>query len=222
MLMSRRSTTRVGVCLVWFASLACGSGLWGEVQQSTPPAKTPSGQEAAKPAEEAKPADATAAPAPVDPHTYVIGAEDVLLVRVWREPELSGSVVVRPDGRITLPLIGELEAAGRTPEQLTTQVTEAFGKVLNKPEVMISVQNVQSKRYYISGKVGRSGPVPLVIPTTVLQALSSAGLGDWAKKSKIIIMRGTQRIKFNYNDVIKGKHLEQNIYLQDGDHIYVP
>ena len=73
-----------------------------------------------------------------------------------------------------------------------------------------------------SGKVGRTGAVPLVVPTTMLQALSSAGLGEWAKKSKIIIMRGTQRIKFNYDQVIKGKKLEQNIFLQDGDHIFVP
>jgi polysaccharide export outer membrane protein len=101
-------------------------------------------------------------------------------------------------------------------------VTEALSKVLNKPEVMVSVQSVQSKRFFVSGKVSRSGAVPLVVPTTVLQALSSVGLGEWAKKSKIIIMRGTERLKFNYDEVIKGKKLEQNIYLQDGDHIFVP
>jgi len=87
---------------------------------------------------------------------------------------------------------------------------------------MVSVVSVQSKRFFISGKVGRTGAVPLVVPTTMLQALSSAGMGEWAKKSKIIIMRGTQRIKFNYDEVIKGKKLEQNIFLQDGDHIFVP
>jgi polysaccharide export outer membrane protein len=160
--------------------------------------------------------------APVDPKSYVIGAQDVLGIRVWREPELSGSVSVRPDGRITLPLVGDIDAAGFTPEALTARVTEALGKILNKPEVTISVLSVQSKRFFISGKVGRSGAVPLVVPTTILQALSSAGLGEWAKKSKIIIMRGTQRIKFNYDEVIKGKKLEQNIFLQDGDHIFVP
>lgn len=160
--------------------------------------------------------------APVDPKTYRIGAEDVLSIRVWRENDLSSVVVVRPDGKITLPLAGELEAAGLTPEQLTVKVTEALSKFLNKPEVIISVTSVQSKRYFLSGNVGRSGPVPLVTPTTVLQALSASGLGQWAKKGKIIIMRGTQRIKFNYDEVIRGKKLEQNIYLQDGDHIYVP
>jgi len=162
------------------------------------------------------------APAPVDPKTYKVGVGDVLSIRVWREAELSGNVVVRPDGRITLPLAGEIEAAGLTPELLGQRIAEALGKFLTKPEVIVSVASVQSKRYYISGNVLRSGPVPLVTPTTVLQALSSAGLGQWAKRSKIVIMRGTERIKFNYNDVIKGKKLEQNIFLQDGDHIFVP
>jgi polysaccharide export outer membrane protein len=174
--------------------------------------------EVAKPAVKETPEVA----APVDPKTYKLGAEDVILVRVWRENDLSGQHVVRPDGKITLPLVGEVDAAGLTPEQLATKVTEALGKILNKPEVIVSVMSVQSKRYYLSGSVGRSGPVPLVTPTTILQALSASGLGQWAKKGKIVIMRGTERIKFNYDQVIKGKHLEQNIYLQDGDHIYVP
>jgi polysaccharide export outer membrane protein len=180
----------------------------------------PAGPEAPR---QQKPGELTAdAPAPVDPKTYKIGVEDVLSIRVWREAELSGNVVVRPDGRITLPLAGEIEAAGLTPELLGQRIAEALSKFLTKPEVIVSVASVQSKRYYISGNVLRSGPVPLVTPTTVLQALSSAGLGQWAKRSKIVIMRGTERIKFNYNDVIKGKKLEQNIFLQDGDHIFVP
>jgi len=162
------------------------------------------------------------APAPVDPKTYKIGVEDVLNIRVWREAELSGNVVVRPDGRITLPLAGEIEAVGLTPEMLGVKIAEALSKFLTRPEVIVSVASVRSKRYYISGNVLRSGPVPLVTPTTILQALSSAGLGQWAKKNKIVIMRGTERIKFNYNEVIKGKKLEQNIFLQDGDHIFVP
>lgn len=160
--------------------------------------------------------------APVDPKSYKIGAQDTLNIRVWRENDLSGNVIVRPDGKITVPLAGEMQAAGLTPEQLSAKVTEALTKFLTKPEVIISVVSVMSKRYFLSGNVDRSGPVPLVTPTTVLQALSASGLGQWAKKNKIIIMRGTERIKFNYNDVVKGKHLEQNIYLQDGDHIYVP
>lgn len=178
--------------------------------------KAESGQEAGKIGAKEE------AAAPVDPKTYKIGAEDVLNIRVWRENDLSGSHVVRPDGKITIPLAGELTAAGLTPEQLSARVAEALSKFLNKPEVIISVASVQSKRYYLSGNVSKSGPVALVTPTTILQALSAAGLGQWAKKGKIVVMRGTERIKFNYDDVIKGKKLEQNIYLQDGDHIYVP
>jgi polysaccharide export outer membrane protein len=186
--------------------------------------QAPAGQTAA-PADgaQAKPAAGSEAlSAAVDPNTYKIGAEDVIRVTVWREPELSGAMIVRPDGKVTLPLIGDVQAAGLTPVQMSQQVKESLGKILNKPEVMIAVQSVNSKRFYISGKVGRGGPVPLVMPTTVLQALSSAGLSEWAKKKKIVIMRGTERLKFNYEDVIQGKRLEQNIYLQDGDHIYVP
>lgn len=169
-----------------------------------------------------QPAQSYDAPAPVDPKTYKIGIEDVLNIRVWREADLSGNVVVRPDGKITLPLAGDVEAAGMTPEALGQKVAEALSKFLTKPEVIVSVVDVRSKRYYISGNVLRSGPVPLVTPTTVLQALSSAGLGQWAKRNKIVIMRGTERLKFNYNEVIRGKKIEQNIFLQDGDHIFVP
>jgi polysaccharide export outer membrane protein len=158
----------------------------------------------------------------VDPNSYIIGAEDVLAIRVWRENDLSSVVSVRPDGRVTLALVGDVEAAGLTPAQLTARVTEAYSKILNKPEVMVEVRQVRSKRYYISGNANRTGPHPLITPTTVLQALSAAGFREWAKTNKIVIMRGTERLKFNYKDILKGKKLEQNIYLQDGDHIYVP
>ncbi len=174
----------------------------------------------AKPAADSQKDELTAAP--VDPKTYIIGARDVLAIRIWREPEMSGGVVVRPDGKISLLLAGEVEAAGLTPEALAVRVAEAYSKILTKPEVSVSVTSVQSKRYFLSGNVGKTGEVALVTPTTMLQALSSAGLGQWAKKNKIIIMRGTQRIKFNYDEVLKGKRLEQNILLQDGDHIFVP
>lgn len=212
-----KSSHRFAVIL--FLVIATALAGWGQTAPQTPAAPPPAeaGAQAA-----GQPAAADAPAAPVDPKTYVIGAQDHIAVRVWREGELSGTHVVRPDGKITLPLVGDIEAAGYTPEALTAKITEILGKVLTKPEVMVSVVSVQSKRYFISGKVGRTGAVPLVVPTTMLQALSAAGMGEWAKKSKIIIMRGTQRIKFNYDEVIKGKKLEQNIFLQDGDHIFVP
>lgn len=182
-------------------------------QPETPPAAAPAAQEERQEPQVAE---------PVDPNTYIIGPEDVLAVRVWRENDLNTLVSVRPDGRITLALVGDVEAAGLTPLQLTARIIEAYGKILNKPEVMVEVRQVRSKRYYISGNAMRTGPVPLITPTTVLQALSSAGFREWAKTNRIVIMRGAERLKFNYKDILKGKNLQQNVYLRDGDHIYVP
>lgn len=171
---------------------------------------------------ETKPLAAPPVAAAVDPNSYKIGPDDVLDVRVWKEAELSRSVRVRPDGKITLMLVGDIQAAGLTPMELQKKCVEAFSQVLNSPQVDVSVTSVESKKYYVSGSVGKSGPFPLVGPTTVLDALSICGLGEWAKKGSIVIMRGSQRLKFNYKQVIKGEHLEQNILLQDGDHVYVP
>jgi len=159
----------------------------------------------------------------VDIHKYVIGAEDVLYIRVWREPDFTGPEVVRPDGKITMPLIGELQAGGLTPEQLSKSVAAALSKYINKPDVMISLQSVQSKRYFIDGQVNRAGEYKLVTPTTVLEALSHAGgFRDWANVKKIRILRGATTFRFNYKDVSRGKKMEENIYLENGDHIIVP
>jgi len=161
--------------------------------------------------------------APVDPRTYVIGAEDILMIRVWREPDLSGPVGVRPDGKISLPLIGELQAAGVTPEKLAEKITEGFSKYVASPEVMVQVASVNSKKYFISGEVMRPGSYPLVVPTTVLEALAIAGgFRDYADRKKIMILRGPKRYSFNYTEVVKGKNLLQNILLESGDHIIVP
>ena len=166
---------------------------------------------------------ATGAAAPVDPKTYQIGPEDVLAITVWREPDVSRLVQVRPDGKITLPLAGELTAGGHTPLQLQEQVTKKLSEFINQPVVNVAVQSVQSKKYYLAGEVNRSGAFPLVVPTTVLEAINSAGgFREFANKGKIVILRGDQRLKFNYNEVIKGKNLKQNIYLENGDHIIVP
>jgi polysaccharide export outer membrane protein len=161
--------------------------------------------------------------APVDLKSYLIGPEDVLLVRVWREPDLSGVVVVRPDGEITLPLVKEVKAEGLTPAQLGATIASALTKFINKPDVLVSVQSVRSKKYLLSGEIGRPGTYPLVLPTTVIEAIVGAGgFREYANKKNIIIMRGTQRLKFNYNDVIKGKRTEQNILIEHNDHIIVP
>jgi len=201
------------------AGMLCAVGFSGSLQQETPrPAEA--GKPAAEPAKESL---AEAAPAAVDPKTYLIGPEDILLIRVWREPEHSGLVTVRPDGKITLPLIGDIQAAGLTPDKLDAAVTEALSKYINNPDVIVSVQAVRSKRYYVTGEVNRPGAFPLVTPLRVLEALTLAGgFRDFANKKNITILRGNQRFKFNYNDVVKGKNLAQNILLENGDYVIVP
>jgi polysaccharide biosynthesis/export protein len=166
---------------------------------------------------------AAGAAEPVDPKSYKIGAEDVLQVRVWKEQEISGAYTVRPDGKITLPLVGDVQAATLTPEELTKSITTALDKYINDPEVTVAVAAVLSKKYYITGEVGRTGAFPLVTPTTVMEALTGAGgFKEFANTKKIVILRGTKRLKFNYKDFVKGKNLEQNIYLENGDYIIVP
>jgi polysaccharide export outer membrane protein len=184
----------------------------------------------AKTAEEAAaaakaPVDITRMPtaAPVDPHSYVIGPEDILVIRVWREPELSQGVQVRPDGMITLPLVGDLKAAGLTPAGLQKKVVDALSEYINKPEVTVSLNSVQSKKYYIVGEVSRPGTFPLVVPITILQALTNAGgFREFADTKKITILRNGKILKFNYKDVVKGKNMDQNILVENGDYIVVP
>jgi polysaccharide export outer membrane protein len=169
------------------------------------------------------PKGGASSPVAVDPHKYIIGVEDVLHVLVWRENDLTGNKVVRPDGKISFPLIGELQASGLTPEQLGKDITAALTKLINGPEVTVSLVSVNSKRYYIDGEVNRTGEFKLVSPTTILEALSIAGgFREFAKTTKIRILRGTTMLKFNYKEVSHGKKMEQNILLQNGDHIIVP
>jgi polysaccharide export outer membrane protein len=191
------------------------------VAQETPrpPAQEEKPQEQPPPKTEELPAAA----APVDPKTYVIGIQDVISVRVWRERELSGDFVVRPDGKISMPLAGEIEADGLTPDQLKARIVAALETYMNRPEVTLEVRQVNSKRFYMSGEINRPGAYVIISPTTVLEAISNAGgLRDFANGKKIVIMRGNERLKFNYKEVIKGKNMEQNILLQPGDHIIIP
>jgi polysaccharide export outer membrane protein len=160
--------------------------------------------------------------APVDPKTYKIGVEDVLNIVVWKEPELSSTVNVRPDGMVTANLIGEVPVVGLTPDQLKDKLRVEFGKLVLNPVVQVIVRDVRSRKYYINGNVNRTGSFPLVVPTTVLEALTIAGgLAEFADKKNIVIMRGDKRLKFNYKDVIKGKNMAQNVYLENGDFIIV-
>jgi polysaccharide export outer membrane protein len=161
--------------------------------------------------------------APVDSGSYKIGPNDVLNIRVWNEPEFTGPVSVHQDGKITLPLVGDLQAGGKTPNEVQETIAEALKTLVKKPLVTVTVQDVGSKRYYLDGLAARPGEYPLVVPTTILEAISKAGgLQDFANAKKIYILRGDKKIYFNYKDVLHGKHMEQNIQLQPGDHIVVP
>ena len=170
----------------------------------------------------ARPIDGSVA-APVDPGKYQVGPEDLLFIRVWREPDFTLPVAVRPDGKITMPLIGEVRAAGQTPMQLTATLKDLLNQYLNNPDVNVFVTEVRSRKFYIDGEMNRPGLFALVTPTSVLEALSrGGGFREFANTKKIRVLRGGEVRYFNYKEVTKGKHMEQNIAVDNGDHIIVP
>jgi polysaccharide export outer membrane protein len=165
-------------------------------------------------------------PAP-PPSEYVIGSEDVLGVVFWREPDLSGDVTVRPDGRITIPVIGEITAAGRKPDVLQAEIAAAASKYISGVNVVVVVRTINSRKIYVTGRVTNSGAYPLMGPLTVMQAIALAGgLTDYADPKGIMILRwenGRSRtMPVNYQDIVRGRSLEQNILLLPGDTVVVP
>lgn len=180
-----------------------------------------SARNSSAPASDGKPAPATTDPA------YVIGAEDMLDINVWKEPDVSRIVPVRPDGRISLPLINDVQAAGLSPQQLAATITESLRKYLNEPQVTVIVTAINSQRVYVVGEVLRAGAFPLIPGMTILQALSSAGgftaFAD-VKKIHVIRLRDGKHIElpFNYRDVLKGDNPNQNVKLEPGDTVVVP
>jgi polysaccharide export outer membrane protein len=160
--------------------------------------------------------------------SYVIGADDVLAINVWKEPELSRSAPVRPDGKVTLPLVGDIEASGNTPKQLQASIQKILEKYISRPVVTVIVQEVKSHKFSIVGEVQKPGTYPLTGPLTVLEGLAQAGgFREWAKIKDIVILRtgptGTRdKLHFNYKRVIKGDSSSQNVQLQSGDTIVVP
>jgi polysaccharide export outer membrane protein len=161
-----------------------------------------------------------------DPN-YVIGPQDVIDVNVWKEPDISRTVPVRPDGKISLPLLNDVQAAGMTPAQLGNQITASLKKYVTNPQVTVIVTAINSQRIYVLGEVTRPGAFPLLPGTTVLRGLSSAGgFTQFAKMKSIYVLRlenGKQvKYPFNYKDVVNGKHPEQDILLKAGDTIVVP
>lgn len=181
------------------------------------------------PAPTAQPTAATTAAAKgvATPSDYVIGPDDELSIMFWRDKDLSGDVTVRPDGKISLPLLNDVQAAGLTPDQLREKLVDAAKKYVDDPSATVVVKQINSLRVYITGQVAKPGPYALTSPTTVLQLISTAGgLNEYAKSKEILIMRtqdGRQvGLHFNYKDVVKGKNLKQNVQLQAGDTVIVP
>jgi polysaccharide export outer membrane protein len=245
-----RSTLMYGLVIVGLVVGAGGTSGFGQSPPANPAgnvapsAPAPKPQEVAPPPATAKPSPAvlsqpsTAKPqagnaTPVipagipPPPDYVIGTQDVLTVYVWREKEMSGDVSVRPDGKISLPLMNEIHAAGLTPEQLRAELTQAAGRFIEDPTVTVVVKEIHSRKVYVTGMINRPGPYPLTGPTTVLQMLAIAGgVLEYADAKNIMIMRiekgQPSTFKFNYKDVAAGKNLKQNIELRPGDTIVVP
>jgi len=164
----------------------------------------------------------------VDNRTYMIGENDVLDIDVWKEKEISRAIPVRPDGKITLPLIGEIQASGMTPLQLQDDIAHRLKGFIANPEVTVIVTDPRSHHFNVVGEVARPGAYPLTGSTTVLDAIAlTGGFRDFAKQTKIYVLRsmpdGTRtKLPFNYKDAIKGKNSQNNITLKPGDTIVVP
>jgi len=183
-----------------------------------------------EPAKSGQPAADTTPPrvGDVQPASFIIGVEDVLTINVWREPEISRVVPVRPDGMISLPLVGEIKAKGLTPVQLQDQISTALKKLMADPQVTVIVSEVRSLTFNVVGQVFKPGYYPLTRRMTVLDAIAlSGGFEPFAKQKKVYVLRtganGKQvRLPFNYKDVIKGKRPDENIELQPRDTVVVP
>jgi polysaccharide export outer membrane protein len=203
------------------AFLVISGGLW---------AQAGSGGAAAAPAASAAPANQNAdASAPAKPHdnSFVIGNDDVLAINVWKEPDISRSIPVRSDGKISLPLVGEVQAAGLTPLSLEKEIAIRLKNYISEPEVTVMVQQVNSQKFNILGQVVKPGSYMVVNSLTVLDAIALAGgFRDFAKQKSIYVLRqgsaGESRLAFNYKEVSQGKNMSQNIKLQPGDTIIVP
>ncbi len=182
-------------------------------------------QDAPAPASATAAADKSAGATLAGPD-YVIGPEDGLSINVWKEPDLTATLPVRPDGKISLPLLGDVQAAGMTPLQLGESITEKLRKFVADPRVTIVVTAINSKRVYLVGEVAHSGAMAMSPHMTVLQALSSAGMSQFANTKRIYVLRSEngkqEKLPVPYRKLVKGEAMEQNYVLQPGDTIVVP
>jgi polysaccharide biosynthesis/export protein len=202
----KRTWIAAVAALLWFGSMALA-------QQSTPASSSTSDTAASA-------ASSAAGP------EYVIGPDDVLHVAVWKEADLTATLPVRPDGKISLPLLNDVQAAGMTPMQLASSLTDKLRKYMADPRVTVVVTQINSKRIYMVGEVSHTGPMPMLPSMTVLQAISGAGLTQFANTKRIYVLRnenGKQvKMPVNYRKLVKGEEMERNYVLQPGDTIVVP
>jgi len=160
--------------------------------------------------------------------SFIIGNDDVLAINVWKEPDLTRQIPVRSDGKISLPLVGEIQAAGRTPLQLEQAIADRLRGYINDPQVTVIVQQINSLKFNILGQVAKPGSYPLTVGTTIVDAIAIAGgFRDFAKKKGIYVIRQDsagveRRLDFNYSAFIKGKDTKQNILLKSHDTVVVP
>jgi polysaccharide export outer membrane protein len=209
-------------CVLVFAPVAHGFGPASSATRA--PAQTPAAPRPAAPASAQPPQ----MPAGVSvPNGYVIGPDDVLAIVFWRDKDMSTETTVRPDGKITLPLINEVQAAGLSPEQLRDSLQTAAKKYLEDPNVSVVVKAINSRKVFITGSVSKAGAYSLSAPTTVMQLIAMAGgLLEFADSKNITIIRNENgkptAYRFNYKDVLKHKNLKQNIELKPGDTVIVP
>jgi polysaccharide export outer membrane protein len=208
----------------------CDGLLMGALLFLSPGALVEEQKQAATPASHQK-ADADGATRGLQDSTdgsdYKIGAQDILRIDVWKEDQLTRTVPVRPDGKVTLPLLNDVQAVGLTPMQLAGVISEGLKKFINGPQVTVTVTEINSRRVYVTGEVSKAGAFPLLPNMTVLQALSSSGgFTQFAKLKNIYVLRvqdGKQvKHPFNYKEAVNGKNPEQNILLEPGDVIVVP
>jgi polysaccharide export outer membrane protein len=163
----------------------------------------------------------------VTPPDYLIGSDDVLSIVFWRDKDMSGDVVVRPDGKISLPLINDVQAAGLTPEQLRSAIETAAGRFIEDPNAAVIVKEIKSRKVFITGQVTSPGTYPLTGSTSVLQLIAMAGgLLEYADAKNITVMRTdggrAVSLRFNYRDVVRRKNMQQNVELRPGDTVVVP
>lgn len=209
-----RTVVKTSLCVALAGSLWAQGGAASSPSRPSDPAK-------------ATPATDASAGKPHD-DSFVIGNDDVLAINVWKEPDISRSIPVRSDGKISLPLVGEVQAAGQTPLKLEKDIASKLQSYISEPEVTVIVQQINSQKFNILGMVARPGSYAIANSPTVLDAIALAGgFRDFAKQKSIYILRqnpdgGQSRFPFNYKDVVSGKNLSQNIKLQARDTIVVP